>query len=59
MSPCIEICKINSEGYCIGCKRSLEEIKNWIRYSDLDKKKIIETLKTRRIHEKELARGGR
>ena len=59
MSPCIKICKINSEEYCIGCKRSLEEIKNWIRYSDLDKKKIIETLKTRRIHEKELARGGR
>ena len=59
MSPCTKICKINSEGYCIGCKRSLEEIKNWIRYSDLDKKKIIETLKTRRIHEKELARGGR
>ena len=59
MSPCTKICKLNSEEYCIGCKRSLEEIKNWIRYSDLDKKKIIETLKTRRIHEKELARGGR
>ena len=39
-SPCIGLCQLNQDGkYCIGCKRSIEEIKNPIncQVSYLDK----------------------
>lgn len=31
LSPCIGVCSINPEdNFCYGCKRTSEEIKNWI-----------------------------
>ncbi len=30
-NPCIGVCSINPEdGYCYGCKRTEDEIENWI-----------------------------
>jgi predicted Fe-S protein YdhL (DUF1289 family) len=30
ISPCIKVCRLDAMGrYCIGCGRTIEEIKNW------------------------------
>ena len=44
ISPCIKICKVKKD-ICIGCGRSLEQIKNWSKYSNFKRKKIFKQLK--------------
>ncbi len=47
-SPCINVCQIDeSNSYCIGCLRTLEEISNWQSYSEKKKKNIIKLLSNR------------
>jgi len=42
-SPCIDICKFDSEtGYCIGCLRTRDECKSWKKMKDKHRKKIID-----------------
>ncbi|MFY9151353.1 MAG: DUF1289 domain-containing protein [Prolixibacteraceae bacterium] len=41
-SPCMKICQRDSQGVCYGCRRNLEEIENWYRYSEEDKAAVIE-----------------
>ena len=43
-SPCIRQCKLK-DNICLGCKRSLEEIQNWMFYSDSERLQILEKLK--------------
>lgn len=43
-SPCIKKCKLE-DGVCIGCKRTIEQIKNWHTYTDLERIQIMEELK--------------
>ena len=44
-SPCIEICTIDLNSCrCIGCGRTLDEIKNWTNFDNLKKKQILENL---------------
>ena len=40
-SPCIGICSY-SEGKCLGCYRTLDEIQNWVDYSDEERDKVME-----------------
>lgn len=48
-TPCISICEMDPlTGLCAGCFRSLEEIANWSSYSDEQRKKIMEELKSRK-----------
>ena len=47
-SPCKSQCSVSSvTKLCKGCKRKIEEIANWSKYTDEERKKIIEELKTR------------
>lgn len=48
-SPCIKKCEL-FEGKCLGCGRTLEEIRNWRNLSDTDKKKIINRIKNENLH---------
>ena len=44
-SPCINICKIDPHTECcIGCKRYIEEIENWLYLTDLEKRSILARL---------------
>lgn len=43
-SPCIQKCKLNN-GKCEGCNRTLDQIRNWSKYTDEERLKIIKTLK--------------
>ena len=49
-SPCVAVCKIDYEsGYCIGCKRTIEEITNWSIFNDSQKKKNVTKVKSKNI----------
>lgn len=43
ITPCVKKCKIDN-GVCLGCGRTLEEIINWMSYSDQTRQDIIEKL---------------
>lgn len=44
-SPCIDICTIDrNSGECIGCGRTVEEVRNWANFDNLKKKQILENL---------------
>lgn len=40
-SPCNNNCRAK-DGVCVGCKRTVEEIKHWRGYSNAEKRAIIE-----------------
>lgn len=43
-SPCNNICKLDDNDVCIGCKRTIEEIAKWSTYSDEEKLEVIKRL---------------
>jgi hypothetical protein len=50
MSPCIGICTLDPKsGFCLGCKRTLEEIGRWVMLDDAARQKVLEQLPTRKI----------
>lgn len=42
-TPCIKLCKLDN-GVCIGCRRTIEQIINWLKYSPQQREKIIKQL---------------
>jgi hypothetical protein len=47
-SPCVKICVLDPAlGFCIGCGRTGEEIGNWLRYSDGERKAVRARLDAR------------
>tara|TARA_B100000768_G_C11083497_1_gene291837 strand:- start:354 stop:596 length:243 start_codon:yes stop_codon:yes gene_type:complete len=49
-SPCISVCKYNEKNFCVGCKRHMNEIFDWLDYPDDMKDAILEDIKTRNIN---------
>lgn len=47
-SPCINVCRMNAEGYCEGCLRTLSEITEWSRADDPRKQAILAEVAVRR-----------
>lgn len=47
-SPCIHVCTLDDEKICLGCYRSVEEVRNWFRYSDDEKLQAIKNAEERR-----------
>ena len=52
-SPCVRNCCLNERDICIGCLRTLEEIKEWGQASETRKREII-ILSKHRKQEKNL-----
>jgi hypothetical protein len=46
-SPCINICRLDAQGLCIGCRRTLNEIAEWSAASDARRLEILRALKER------------
>lgn len=45
ITPCISVCKIDQETRtCQGCGRSLDEIRDWSKYSDQERLDIMRRL---------------
>lgn len=47
-SPCIDICRLDSAGLCIGCRRTIGEISEWSRATDARRREIVNGLTGRR-----------
>ena len=43
-SPCVKICTLE-DGVCIGCRRTQDEIREWVIMTDNKREKIMERLK--------------
>ena len=41
-SPCVGICIVGGDGYCIGCFRTREELKDWWTATPGEKRAILE-----------------
>ncbi|MEH6454294.1 MAG: DUF1289 domain-containing protein [Psychromonas sp.] len=50
-SPCIRQCALNDDNICISCFRSLDEISQWSKASDMQK---LDMLSNRYAREKKL-----
>ena len=47
-SPCVGICAFDeATGWCRGCLRSLDEIAQWLAYSDAQRDRVLAELKQR------------
>ena len=50
MSPCIGICTLDRKsGFCLGCKRTIDEIARWPMMADDERRKVVDSLKTRKL----------
>jgi predicted Fe-S protein YdhL (DUF1289 family) len=48
ITPCIKFCKVDPKTQiCQGCQRTLNEIANWVHYTDSQRQKIMDQLKLR------------
>jgi len=48
-SPCVSLCALDATGaHCIGCMRTQEEIFSWMTYSQEERNRIMEEVKTRK-----------
>ena len=48
-SPCVRNCCLNDDDICMGCFRSLEEIKQWGGSDAFNKQAILVAAKARRL----------
>jgi uncharacterized protein len=48
-SPCVDICRLDARGLCIGCRRTLSEIAEWSQASDARRLEILSALKARTL----------
>jgi predicted Fe-S protein YdhL (DUF1289 family) len=46
-SPCINICALDEQGFCLGCHRTIDEIAGWSRLSAVQQWAIIHQLPAR------------
>ena len=42
-SPCIKICKL-IDSVCVGCYRTSDEITNWTKYTNKERKEVIKKI---------------
>ncbi|MFI4920857.1 MAG: DUF1289 domain-containing protein [Gammaproteobacteria bacterium] len=46
-SPCIGICTLDDEEYCLGCRRHIGEIASWSRMPEAERRRILNELPQR------------
>ncbi len=47
-SPCVGVCRLNDDGFCEGCLRSIEEIGAWAGLDEMARRAILADLELRR-----------
>lgn len=49
ISPCVQLCVMDRRsGYCRGCARTLDEIIQWVEFSEEERKQIMQQLESRK-----------
>jgi len=46
-SPCIDVCRLDARGLCIGCRRTIDEISEWPAASEARRREILRALALR------------
>jgi predicted Fe-S protein YdhL (DUF1289 family) len=44
LTPCIGICRLDARGYCLGCRRTGDEIARWRTMSDAERRYWMDTV---------------
>jgi uncharacterized protein len=44
LTPCIGICRLDDRGYCVGCRRTGEEIGRWRAMSDAERLYVMQVV---------------
>ena len=52
-TPCVQVCTINSKDFCTACKRTRNEIRQWIHMTDEQRTHIMSILENRQIERDE------
>jgi uncharacterized protein len=47
-SPCIDVCRLDAQGLCVGCRRTLDEIAEWPRANEARRREILRALPLRK-----------
>lgn len=47
-SPCVNVCTMQGD-FCIGCKRTLDEIGRWFEITPEEKREIINSIQNRTL----------
>jgi predicted Fe-S protein YdhL (DUF1289 family) len=50
-SPCVDICRLDARGLCIGCRRTIQEISEWASASEARRREIISELARRPLRD--------
>jgi predicted Fe-S protein YdhL (DUF1289 family) len=46
-SPCVDICRLDARGLCVGCRRTIQEISEWARASEARRREILRDIARR------------
>jgi uncharacterized protein len=46
-SPCVDICRLDAQGLCVGCRRTIDEITEWRCASEARRREILRELERR------------
>lgn len=49
LTPCIGVCWLDDDGYCVGCRRTGEEIGRWRAMSEPERLHVMEVLLPGRV----------
>jgi predicted Fe-S protein YdhL (DUF1289 family) len=47
-SPCIDVCRLDAEGLCVGCRRTLNEIAEWSSAGEARQREILSDVARRK-----------
>lgn len=47
-SPCVDICTLDDDNVCIGCRRTIREIIDWSGMSPAEQWRVVQALPTRK-----------
>ena len=50
-SPCIDVCRLDAQGLCLGCRRTIGEISEWSAASDARRREILLQVDLRKMRE--------
>jgi uncharacterized protein len=46
-SPCVDICRLDAQGLCVGCRRTIGEIGEWPSASNVRRREILREIAAR------------
>lgn len=47
-SPCVDICRLDEQGLCVGCRRTVGEITEWSKATEARRREIVRQLAGRK-----------